>query len=411
MDQLITDGGKALISRKVQDILQHLCIKNWNTELHCQHQNAAKRRYNNIKSNLNTVMNMAGVPDNCWLLCLQYIIFIMNHTALELLEWRTLFEKLYGNTPDISMIYRSKFYDKVYVKRDESRGGKQFSSLSNEILCRFVGFSESVGHPMTYIVLIADTNKILFRSRLRLAAILPNLCIDPQPDDNNTTTPRKNEYSTNTIPNSNNDNNRTMATIDFNDMIDWTYLNPPETDGTQRRMNIIQHLDTLYKAINSDPMMVRFKASNSDETITDIITYQQLLDKVEVQDGDTDEWHFTTIINHQGPLKPHDSNYKGSSWNVHIKWENGETTWEPLSLIARSDPVTCAVYAKNNSLLHLPAWTRSRHLAKRKNRLSMMANQTKLKSFRNRPVFKFGVQIPRDHQHAMELDKANGNNL
>ena len=176
-------------------------------------------------------------------------------------------------------------------------------------------------------------------------------------------------------------------------------------------MKIIQQLDTLDKAINSDPMMVRFKAKNSDETITDIITYQQLLDKVEAQDGDNDEWHFTAIINHQGLLKPRDSNYKGSSWNVHIKWENGETTWEPLSLIARSDPVTCAVYAKNNSLLHLPAWTRSRQLAKRKNRLSMMVNQAKLKSFRNRPVFKFGVQIPRDHQHAMELDKANGNNL
>ena len=202
-----------------------------------------------------------------------------------------------------------------------------------------------------------------------------------------------------------------MATIDFNDMIDRTYLTPPETDGTRRRMKIIQQLDTLDEAINSDPMMVRFKASNSDETITDIITYQQLLDKVEAQDGDNDEWRFTAIINHQGPLKPHDSNYKGSSWNVHVKWENGETTWEPLSLIARSDPVTCAVYAKNNNLLHLPGWTRFKQLAKRQNRLLMMVNQAKLKSFRNRPVFKFGVQIPRDHQHAMELDKANGNNL
>ena len=45
-------------------------------------------------------------------------------------------------------------------------------------------------------------------------------------------------------------------------------------------MKIIQQLDTLDEAINSDPMMVRFKASNSDETITDIITYQQLLDKL-----------------------------------------------------------------------------------------------------------------------------------
>ena len=40
-----------------------------------------------------------------------------------------------------------------------------------------------------------------------------------------------------------------------------------------------------------------------------------------------------------------------------------------------------------------------------------MVNQAKLKSFRNQPILKFGVQVPRNHQHAMELDKANGNCL
>ena len=38
-----------------------------------------------------------------------------------------------------------------------------------------------------------------------------------------------------------------------------------------------------------------------------------------------------------------------------------------------------------------------------------MAHQTKLQSFRLRPVYKFGVQIPRNHEHAMELDRINGN--
>ena len=80
MNQLVTDGVEALISQKMQDVLQHLWIKNWNTKPHYQHQNVAERRYNNIKSNSNTVMNMASVPGNCWLFCLQYVIFIMNRT-------------------------------------------------------------------------------------------------------------------------------------------------------------------------------------------------------------------------------------------------------------------------------------------------------------------------------------------
>ena len=41
-----------------------------------------------------------------------------------------------------------------------------------------------------------------------------------------------------------------------------------------------------------------------------------------------------------------------------VEWENGEITTEPLNLIAADDPVTCAIYAKDNDLLSLPGWKR-----------------------------------------------------
>jgi len=34
-----------------------------------------------------------------------------------------------------------------------------------------------------------------------------------------------------------------------------------------------------------------------------------------------------------------------------IEWENGEITSEALSVIAANDPVTCALYGKENDLL------------------------------------------------------------
>ena len=40
-----------------------------------------------------------------------------------------------------------------------------------------------------------------------------------------------------------------------------------------------------------------------------------------------------------------------------------------------------------------------------------MVNQAKLKAFRNRIVYKFGVQLPSNHAHAMELDKKSGNTM
>jgi hypothetical protein len=36
-----------------------------------------------------------------------------------------------------------------------------------------------------------------------------------------------------------------------------------------------------------------------------------------------------------------------------IKWENEEITTEPLAIIAADDPVTCAIYARDNKLLDL----------------------------------------------------------
>ena len=49
-----------------------------------------------------------------------------------------------------------------------------------------------------------------------------------------------------------------------------------------------------------------------------------------------------------------------------------------------------------------------RHLKNRKV-LARMANQAKLKTFRQQPKFKFGVQVPRNHAEAMKLDALHGN--
>ena len=41
--------------------------------------------------------------------------------------------------------------------------------------------------------------------------------------------------------------------------------------------------------------------------------------------------------------------------------------------------------------------------------MARMAHQVRLRSFRNRPKYQFGVQIPRNHQEAVWLDEKNGN--
>ena len=65
---------------------------------------------------------------------------------------------------------------------------------------------------------------------------------------------------------------------------------------------------------------------------------------------DQELYRFRAIIGHEGPLKATDPNWKGSKWNVQIEWETGEITFEPLSVIAADDPITCADYAKEKKM-------------------------------------------------------------
>ena len=86
-----------------------------------------------------------------------------------------------------------------------------------------------------------------------------------------------------------------------------------------------------------------------------IISYNQLVDHLEAAANDEnkisdDLVKFRTLISHQEPLKPTDANWKGCKYNVLVDWETGEKTYECLSVLAVDDPVTCAMYTKENDL-------------------------------------------------------------
>ena len=132
-----------------------------------------------------------------------------------------------------------------------------------------------------------------------------------------------------------------------------------------------------------------------------------MIEKDETEEG---LWRFKSITGHQGPLSKTDKAYMGSRYNVLVNWETGESTHEPLHIIAADDPVSCAIYAKENNLLEQEGWKRFKRLAKRQKKLVRLLNQAKLQSFRTKPIYMFGHIVPRNHDQAMELDEKNGNN-
>ena len=159
---IISDSAQVILSTKVKDILRTLCINSWQSEPYQQHQNAAERRYQTIKATTNRVMDRTGAPSDTWLLCLQYVCFVLNHSYNTNINGIPL-THLTGSTIDISVLLRFHFWQKVYYKAIEP----SFPSDSVEEMGYVVGISEHCGHALTWKILTCDTKRVINRSIVR----------------------------------------------------------------------------------------------------------------------------------------------------------------------------------------------------------------------------------------------------
>lgn len=400
--KLVSDHAQVEISKKVLDILRSLCIDDWQSEPYQQQQNPAERRYQTVKRITNTLMDRTGAPADTWFLCMSYVCFVLNHTACKAINWQLPLRVLTGTTPDISPLLRFSFWQPVYYATNEP----SFPSDSREARGRFVGIAEHVGHAMTFCILTDDTRKVLDRSLVRpIIDEALNLRADALSDDTNPTefVKSKSDQLAATIPH--------LKFVDYSDLVGRSFLLDTNEDGERMRVRVQEIVDAVENHEHSTTLEsehVKFKVSVGDK-YEEIMSYDQIISKLEQElDGDI-IWKFKRITAHEGPLMPNHRNYKGSSYNVMVEWENGEITREPLSNIAADDPVTCAIYARDNDLLELDGWKRFKRIAKRQKKLFRMANQAKLRSYNSAPKFKYGFEVPRDYKHAMWLDKRNGN--
>ena len=107
-------------------------------------------------------------------------------------------------------------------------------------------------------------------------------------------------------------------------------------------MDILDHLDNI-----------QFLVISTDGQQEEIVVYNDIISHIEKDydessDGSDRLFKFRDITGHQSPLISVDKSYKGSKYNILVEWETGESTYKPLDLIAKTDPVTCAIYAKHN---------------------------------------------------------------
>ena len=159
---------------------------------------------------------------------------------------------------------------------------------------------------------------------------------------------------------------------------------------------------------------IKFLINVGDDAYEEIMAYNELSDIIERQveaemHGELDTCTFQEILAHEDPLSPHSPPYKGSWYNVCVRWSDGSETWEPLNMIGKDDPVTLAAYAKDNDLLEEHGWKFLQRIAWCAKKLQRMLNVTRKCQKATAVQYKFGVRIPCTVKEAYVLDKENGN--
>jgi len=92
-------------------------------------------------------------------------------------------------------------------------------------------------------------------------------------------------------------------------------------------------------------------------------------------------------------------------WDIHVQWRDGTTTWIPLKEVKGDYPIELAEYACAHGLEKEPAfaWWVPFTLKKRDHVISAVKRRVK-----NRNQ-KYGIEVPKNVNHAYELDRKNGN--
>ena len=422
MDTLISDGGKYKISKRVTDLLRSLFIQDYQSEPYHQHQNKAENRFGLAKRYTNTVMNTSGCTACCWLLCLQYICVVLNHLASPTLQGICPVQALEGTTPDISFLLHFSFYEPVYYRIDSSEPDLNFPSSSNEKKGYWVGFADNQGDSLTWRILTEDTQKIIIRSGIQSALrATTNQCL-ASPSGEGTTLPSSIPYpqqSKNSLPldpfdestpnfeqfvnrqsGEDEDNPIHMANIDIPNLLGRSFLLPPEDNGEHHMAKIID-IDDHGQPLED----IKFKLKINKDQAEEIMSYNQLMDYIQKgTDAEEDPdplFKFRDIVAHQGPLESTDPDHKGSKYNDMVEWESGEVTYEPLTLISKDDPITCAVYAKIHDLLNTTGWRHLKRYAKTSKRLIRAVKQSRIRQVRASARYQHGFQ---HWQDAMDLE-------
>ena len=420
--------------------------------------NLAENEIRELKRIFRRTMRAKRVPPRLWDHCFEWCSLIRSATAHPLFRNRGEVPEtiISGETLDISCLAEFPFYDWVWFLDPPDW------TMETKHLGRYLGPSFDVGSHMCHKVL-KDTGKVRNRT-----SVIP-VTAEELRDETIKKMMADFDESVSVKLGSKGKNDKVLLDDDANAKVEEPIVvetveeeepnvEPYEDDQTppmERREDDDYDHEAFDKLIDAEVILptnegpqrgrVRRRKRDSagnpighahDDTVLDTRVYE-----VEFPDGSTSAYTANLITEHifsqvdeegrqfqvMSEIVDHRKNHRAVThadkfvikngrsvlrrttvgWDLCIRWKDGTSSWHPLSELKESNPVLVAEYAVTADIAQEPAfawWVP--HILRKRDRI--------IKAVKNRVVWhthKYGVEVPRTVEHAIEIDRQNGNTV
>jgi hypothetical protein len=416
-----------------------------------QWANRAELIIGQLKAGVRRVMKDAGVPLPFWDYCLEWKAMINNHTAKSAfaLQGQTPHFSMFGREGDISAISSFGFFDFVYF-RDHTQ---QFP-MATEVLGRYLGKSHGVGNAMACWILKGN-GKVVARRTLR-----PLNDLELRSEVEKTKRERFTALTTERFGDAwtpglgLKDEHPLDADDEFDEDYPSSIPDEPPVDSSGKLLNQQPAYDKLIKAevklpqrgqnrratvlgrsvdtdtgrttgtfdenpyLNSVIYDVGFPDGEIKQYAANIIA-ENMYSQVDadgfqtnllnsILDFKTDE----TAVAREDMYVTRKSGNRGlkkttAGWKLLVLWKDGFEEWVPLKDMKDSYPIEVAEFAKARGISEEPAFKWWVTYTLKKRNVLVSAVKARLR----RVTHKYGIAVPTSVAHALELDKANGNDF
>ena len=420
---LRSDNATENHSAAMKAILRKKEVSEEFSEEFLQFQNRVERWIGFIKRSVFKILQKTGAPADEWLMCAMYVIACHNKTARKGLHWRTPWEMVFGETPDISELVDYSFYQSVYYIHDPTDKGFPVPPLHQ---ARYLGPAYRHGSVMTHWIRLPDGSKIA-KSLLRANNDASNQEEEEAAADDQVTEDQlhfkgcdsSHSNRGGSMKDSEEDSTFDQADEAVDDDEEQDAEGGDEQDAEETALTSVINDSVWIKDGRTQVIATAVKETYVDSKRFITVRMQGKADQVwswekfqklrSVKDKNRDTLVPYSFVSFGKFKVTKATNTVPSKILIKVGWSDGSFTWEPFENLKEDDSVSLAGYA-------IKAFKNPTYSAYKKNRVIidtaykwasqfLVANNACLNSLSARnPNVKFGVGLPKGIRGAMVED-------